>query len=238
MKINKYKVDIKDEKKFESLVKSISEKLESSELISEFKELILLINHKYKKGKGIFDFYSQQTNGAISAIKYLFEEDWETIIDFGDCLEIRISSSQWMRLDSFNNVFLINENEIVQAEQDSDMFLFYQAFRNASNETYNQIIESTEFGRKDFDKITYVKICFKALINNLKSDIQKKESLKKITHYKLTIITGLILKEIKIDGFKIINDSISDSSVNFKGIYNSFVPHTKKFKKECELWLK
>lgn len=236
MKINKYKVDTKDEEKFESLVKSISEKLESSELISEFKELIRLIKHNYHKG--FVDFFSQQTNGARSAIKYLFDEDWERIIDFGDCLEIRKSSSQWMRLDSFNNVFFINENEIVHAEKDSDMFLFYQAFRNASLETYIQIRESTVFEKEDFDRVTIIKICFESLMNHLKSDIQKKESLKKISHYKLTVITGLILKEIKIDGVKIINDSISDSSITFKEIHNSLVPHTKRFKKKCELWLK
>ncbi len=236
MKFNKYKVDTEDEKKFESLVKSISEKLESSELITEFKELIRLIKHKYHKG--YVDFYSQQDYGARSAIKYLFDEDWEEIIDFGDCLEIRISSSQWMCLDSFNNVFSINENEIVHAEKDSDMFLFYQAFRNASLEAYIQIRESTVFEKEDFDRITIIKICFESLMNNLQASIQKKESLKKISHYKLTVITGLILKEIKIDGVKIINDSISDSSITPKEIHNSLVPHTKIFKKKCELWLK
>jgi hypothetical protein len=236
MEINKYKITEKDEKKFEVLVKSFSDKLESSELITEFKELIRLLKHQHQK-RFIVDYYSEQTNGAKSAIKYLFNENWETIIDSGYLLEIRKSSSEWMHLDCFKNVFLVYDKEIIHAEKDNDMFLFYQAFKLASKETYSRFQKSTISDSEDFDRAFLIKLCFETLMNRLKSVIHKKESLEKLSHYKLTVITGLILKDIKNDGINLLNDSVLEPSTNYKEIHNSLVPHTRKYSKICNQWL-
>lgn len=240
MKINKYKVEEKDEPKFEELIKSIEKKLEKlkiSELTDEFNELTDLIKKSYTYSFGSFLF--EQVNGARKSINYLFEENWENILDFGDedVLEIRKSTGEWIQLDNDNNICLISDSEEIK-KKDYELYKFYFAILEASRETYLQIRESVVFNKEEFDKSTIIKICFESLMNGLKLRIIEKKSLKYISHYKLTVITGIILKEIKIDGVKLINDSISDSSVTFKEIHNSLVSHTKIFQKKCDIWLK
>lgn len=228
--MNKYTVDIEDQKKFEELIESITEKLKSSELITEFNELISLTKKSYHKG--LIKFLSEQSSGATSAIQYLFCENWVTVIEDGSELEIGIRNEpknqknlkfpiiKWYKLDVKN-----------------EKYLFYQAFKEASNLTYLELRESVVFNRTEYTKTEMITICFEAIMNSLRNSNLKKKSLERITHYKLTVITGLILKEIKIEGFKLVNDTVSEPNVSFKEIHNSLVSHTRKFKKKCDLWL-
>jgi hypothetical protein len=216
-----HKILKRDLSKYNKLISELEEKITDGETLAVFKELRDLIEYE-------FHLKHAKVMGAEHAafnevINYIFEENCFAWCDFG-VHDLMITSKtkkhHWVFIDPKS---ALNDKE-------SYYLMFIECIKKTQS-----YINACNNKKEVFNKRKLVEVCYQSLRDYYVSDRIKKRKSNLLSHYKLTVITGLIIIHLKPDPFASFEESIREQvplkPSEIKNVLSTYVAkHSKKYK--------